>query len=306
MSILWLCRLCVVEQLTMMSTSHVQCPDASTCGVSEIGLKRMTNEDHFLVAHFFGDKVEVSTNVPRIAETQQIGDAKKCTLLVVADGVGGARFGAYCSQTVVRQLFMAVSERLQSSDSDGPSPEHFLREEVLSIRRQLLADAARHPERSGMATTLTAVLVFWPKWFLVHVGDSRCYLLHAESMKQLTVDHNLAEAMKSRLPADQHSSVLNLRHVIWNSVSASSHECTPDVAIGQLQEGDSMLLCTDGLTLHVENNEIAQIMSDSESGHAVCDRLASLAIDRGARDNVAIVAARFGDANTCGCPTSSV
>lgn len=279
----------------MISSTTIPFPEVSLCGISEKGLKRPSNEDHFLIAQFSRDRLETFTNVPDVDESRSANACPNATLLMIADGVGGARFGAYCSQFVLHRMFDLISEQLQDSPSEFEYSADALRLSVLRVRQELLAEASENPNRLGMATTLTAILVVWPKWYLVHVGDSRCYLMHNNTMRQLTVDHSLAESMKSRVQENEQASLMNLRHVIWNSVSASHHECVPDTSSGMLHEGDALLLCTDGLTLHVENNEMAGIMAEEASGHAICDRLTSLTIDRGARDNVAVVAARFGE-----------
>ena len=127
-----------------------------------------------------------------------------------------------------------------------------------------------------MGTTLTMALVLWPVLYVAHVGDTRCYLLRSAQLKRLTTDHTMAQKLVANAtePVDVAS---QLHHTLWNSLGGSAELPKPEIAKLELELGDVLMLCSDGLTKHVTDEEIA---AASVSGRAECCALRKV---RGAR-----------------------
>lgn len=186
-------------------------------------------------------------------------------LFVVADGLGGHVAGEVASSIAVRAAHDALV------DVVAADPEQVLSDALYAAHDAVLEGAAAEPGRGGMGTT--AVLALVPEderqLWVAHVGDSRAYLLRAGRLQRLTTDHragggSLTQALGSRGDVD------------------------PDTARFDLEPGDRILLCTDGLTDMVTDNEIAQLVWD-ESVERGCDRLVDAAMEHGGVDNVTLV-----------------
>ena len=141
-----------------------------------------------------------------------------------------------------------------------------------------------------MGTTLTMALVLWPTLYVAHVGDSRCYLLRSGTLTRLTTDHTLAQQI-----ADQGIAPLGpdsgLHHLLWNSLGGSE-TAKPQTTKLRLEPSDVVLLCSDGLTLHLSEDEIARTVATSERAAALCSKLVERAKAAGGLDNVTVVIAR--------------
>jgi protein phosphatase len=137
-------------------------------------------------------------------------------------------------------------------------------------------------------TTLTMLVAIWPRLFVVHVGDSRAYRLRDGQLTQLTTDQTMAQAMVdsgewTRAIADASP----LRHVLVSALG--SPEIDPQVRSLDLERQDIMLLCTDGLTKHVSDEEIREHLLRADASESVCQSLIDLALARGGQDNVTVV-----------------
>jgi protein phosphatase len=145
---------------------------------------------------------------------------------------------------------------------------------------------------SGMATTLTMVAARWPRVYLLHVGDSRCYRLRDGKLELLTRDQTLAQALvdAGALPPEAKEES-GLRHVLWSAVGGS--EARIEAQAGDLRLGDDMVLCSDGLTKHVSDAEIQAQLDSGGSAEATCHQLVELALARGGTDNVTVIIGRI-------------
>src|SRR5262249_5001035 len=147
-----------------------------------------------------------------------------------------------------------------------------------------------------MGTTLTMAYLLWPRLYVVHAGDSRCYLLREDRLHQITTDHTLAQQMVERgvlQPAEAQDS--NWSHVLWNCIGGGSRELSVEVHKATLRLGDSLLLCTDGLTQCVPNEQIRDLLREPASAEQVCRHLLHAAHEKGSPDNVTVVVAHFRD-----------
>jgi PPM family protein phosphatase len=227
----------------------------SGTGVSDIGRVRPHNED----SAFWG---------PYVA--------------LVADGVGGAAAGEVASATAAYVVSASALARF------GEDPATVLRDAVAATRESLRSGVRQEPARSGMATTLSALVCDGHRVVLGHLGDSRAYLFRAERLRQVSHDHTYVQQL---LDTDRLSPDRAPRHP-WRNVVMRSLDGGPETGMGEpdlvdldVVVGDRLLLCTDGLTDLVGDERIAELLrlADPHSAAAVLTHAALMA---GGKDNV--------------------
>jgi protein phosphatase len=262
------------------------------CGMTHKGLVRATNADHFLVATFHRTMRVHATSLGEAIganETQQRG-----LLLLVADGVGGAPDagdGAARAVTTVADHLLHQTEICSQlvADRRDEAVQH-LRESVAKAH-QTLVDASESDDKAHRATTLTMYAAFWPFAFVMHVGDSRLYRFRDGVLERLTTDQTVAQMMiDSGAMSAAAAERSPLKHVLWSAVGSS--EIVPEVLVTDCTRRGVVLLCTDGLTKHVTDDEIASHMSRHAPTETTCKALVDLALSRGGTDNVTVVMGR--------------
>jgi PPM family protein phosphatase len=145
-----------------------------------------------------------------------------------------------------------------------------------------------------MGTTLTMAVVSGTRLFVIHAGDSRCYLLRAGHLAQLTEDHTLVAGMVERGEISPEQARRHpQRHVVTNILGGGQLGVRVDVQRAALEPGDLLLLCSDGLTGMVDDGRIAAALAAEAEPEAACHRLVRLANDAGGKDNVTAIVARF-------------
>jgi serine/threonine protein phosphatase PrpC len=145
-----------------------------------------------------------------------------------------------------------------------------------------------------MATTLTVAATLGADFLVVHVGDSRAYLFRRGRLEQLTRDHNLAQALADiGAIRPEEAATHRLRHVLTNVVGAKGDEIKVELQHLRLEDGDQVLLCTDGLTDMAADAAIAEVIGRPGPAAAACDALVELALAGGGKDNVTVVLARY-------------
>jgi protein phosphatase len=266
-------------------------------GQSHPGKVRPNNEDHFLISRFGRFLETVQTNLPADAvpgRSEEGGHA-----LVVADGMGGAAAGEEASRLAIASLVNLV---LYTPDwilrlDEGPLPQEVLRrasERYEQVNQALAEEAQDDPGLSGFGTTMTLAFSLGRDLFVAHLGDSRAYLLSQGRLQQLTRDHTLAQALVDQGRLDRHEAATHrLRHVLTQSLGDHGRQIQPDVLHITLQDGDTLLLCTDGLTDMVPDQVIAETLASPEAAQTICQRLVNGALEAGGKDNVTVVVARY-------------
>lgn len=206
------------------------------------------------------------------------------SLFIVADGMGGHRGGEIASQMAVE----AVTSTYYASKEDNPSAA--LAEALRQANRAIVEKARSDVTLFGMGTTCTALVVRRDEAFIGHVGDSRAYLLRDGALRRLTEDHSLVgEMMRQGILSDEEARTHPRRNVITRSIG--THE---DLEIDGLsaplpiQEGDTFLLCSDGLTALVAEAHLQAVLS-SKSPRAACDSLVDIANENGGKDNITVL-----------------
>ena len=206
----------------------------------------------------------------------------------VCDGMGGHAAGQIASQLACEALGKAI----EVSASSGGSLTERLRTAVLHANHEIFTTAQRRPELAGMGTTVVALLVAGDRAALAHVGDSRAYRLRAGRLRQLTDDHSLVgELLRRREISADAAREHPHRHVLTRALGVRPR-VEPDLAELGLQPGDVFVLCSDGLTNHVHDDEIAKVLSSRLAPAEACERLIDLANARGGEDNITVVLLR--------------
>lgn len=269
-------------------------PTVRSFGISDPGQVRTNNEDRFLVAELARTLWVNQTNVPQ-SQTQH--GRHRAHVLLVADGMGGHQAGEVASSLTVASIEEYVLHLLQRfSNLQGNDEAMVLRDFQEAVRRtdaQIAADAAQHPDHHGMGTTLTLALSSGWLLFVVHAGDSRCYLFRGGELCQVTRDHTwVGEMARHGLIKPENMKSHQFRHVITNYLGGKE-EVWADIHKVVLQPGDVILLCSDGLTDMLEDSDLTAILTADAEPEAACTRLVQRANERGGKDNVTAVVASF-------------
>ncbi len=208
-------------------------------------------------------------------------------ILIVADGVGGAAAGEVARQLAVREFRQSLS-----SEINGGSARDELVAAVHRANAAVFTAAHESPELEGMGTTLTAAAIVGSRLYVVHVGDSRCYLIRGGAPRQLTVDHTwVAEEVESGRLGVKQAATHPARKAISRSVGIESR-VEPDLyGPVDLQDEDTIILCSDGLTDVMSDLQIASIAS-SPTIETVASSLVAAANRAGGPDNISAITAR--------------
>ena len=248
------------------STRHL-----SVAGISNVGMKRSTNQDRYKV---------LVPHAPLGAEA----------LLLVADGMGGQQAGDVASQMTVDGMAPQLNKSLPGNPPfDYKGIGALLKAAVEEVNASVW-EASKKIEYRGMGTTLTAAVIHGHDLIMANAGDSRGYLLSNGTIRRITRDHSWVEeqvqaGVLSHEEADRHPN----RNIITRAIGiAGSVEV--DIFREEIHKGDVIMMCSDGLYSLVTDSEIAEVIENSEPSKA-CDTLVKMANDRGGHDNITIVIA---------------
>lgn len=219
------------------------------------------------------------------------------TLGLVADGMGGAAGGEEASRLAVETVQSDFVDSMPDSQSLHTQVEAQISQklrDVLNRANQVVLDrAAEHYELTGMGTTATMVLVRGREAIFAHIGDSRAYVIdhHAQQIIQVTEDHSFVEALlASGHITPEQAAVHPLRNVLYRALGQKDEaETEVEIYTRHLNVGDRVLLCSDGLTRHLKNHEIASITTASDEPAVIGQNLIGLANERGGEDNISVL-----------------
>jgi len=261
-------------------------------GMTDVGKVRPQNEDQFVVASLRKSVRVRHTSLTDAGLGDRLG-GDEAHLFVIADGVGGRPGGELASQSAVASLLEFVDEAVVCYHSlDVDQEQDFLARLEGSVHRaheRILKEFGK--EGKGPATTLTMVTLTWPRAYLVHVGDSRAYYLRKGRLRQITRDQTTGEYMvDAGAWTEEQAARAKVSANLISSVGGS--EMTPVVGLVDLEPGDVLLLCTDGLTKHVTDDRIGRVLGGDGSAEAMCRELVNEALADGGTDNVSVIVAR--------------
>lgn len=262
-------------------------------GSTEIGKVRKANDDNFLIVEL-RKSVEVQhSSLSSEALGNQFG-AKEGYLFVVADGVGSGPEGDRASGDTIKALLHYVGETVGCFQGLGASKEHELferLEETVQRVHRTLAASYGGSHRQTPATTLTMVLLIWPRAYLIHVGDSRAYVRRSGKVQRLTQDQTFGEYMVT-VGAWSEDQAARSRPGATLTSAVGGQEMEPVVGLVDLEEGDSIMLCTDGLIKHVSDDRIATVLGEDTTAEAMARTMVNEALGGGGTDNVSVIVVR--------------
>jgi protein phosphatase len=266
-------------------------------GVTHPGKVRKENQDHFLLCSLRKQLVVRLSSIPE-AEGLTTESDRLASLAMVADGVGGSAQGEMASRVAVQAVTRYVTRAMRCYYGALPEDDEDLSSALEESARQCHAEVVRRGEQDfevrGMATTLTLYLGVWPRGYLLQVGDSRCYLLRNGELTQITRDQTMAQEMVDLgvMKAEQAAGT-RLAHTLTSSIGG--HENHPKVTRFDMNWGHVLLLCSDGLTRHVPDDRIRDVLRSMTSCRQACETLLQDALDGGGNDNITIVVGRAVD-----------
>ena len=262
-------------------------------GLSDRGTVRARNEDHFLLASIHRRVNVIGTNLSEL-ERLPLADQRLAFMAMVADGVGGASGGDRASAIALEIATQYVVSSMDCYERTGAvegAMTDALQSAALHCHQAVLDGATEEGDGSRMATTLTLWISVWPWYYLLQVGDSRYYLYRDGQLTQVTRDQTIAQelvdqgiftraiaersqfknVLSSAIGGDASAPVVTRLHADWNNVH---------------------LLCTDGLTKHVPDEQIAERLATMTSARQVCEQLLQDALDGGGTDNITVIVGR--------------
>ena len=238
-------------------------------GLTDCGKTRSENQDSFLIENC---------------------EKASCSILALCDGMGGANAGGLASQLSAKAFVNYVFHHLSNFSLRLSDYPRIMREACDEANGVAYAYSQFGDNLSGMGTTLVAaVLKRNGNGYVLNVGDSRAYQLHRRSLKQISKDHSLvAELLDAGIITEEQAVQHPQKNVITRALGSDQH-VDADIFPVTLVPGDSLLLCSDGLSNVVPEKEIEAVMLDSDTAESACRDLMELALSRGAPDNVTIV-----------------
>ncbi len=203
-------------------------------------------------------------------------------LIAVADGVGGHAAGEIASKTAILELENTIEELFSKLDS---KPEMVLREGCARANNRILDLSQVSPRYHGMATTLVATLISRDNVVLANIGDSRAYLIQGDEIRQVTRDHSLVQEMVDRGIIRPEDAFGHPQSNIITKALGLEKQIEPDIYRLELKKGDTLLLCSDGLSDTLRDEEIKRVLKEGKTAK----NLAAAALEKGAQDNITVI-----------------
>lgn len=226
------------------------------------GIKRKINEDYVLTVK--------GTNY---------------VLLIVADGMGGQNAGEIASSMAAMTIRSFVFDEFMSYDDK----QDLLREAIVRANNKIYKTASQNVEMAGMGTTVTCILICGDSLYYGHVGDSRAYVINNDSIRKITQDHSLVQELIDNGTITEAEAIEHpQRNLITRAVGTEKYVIV-DTGIEKLNSDDKVLLCSDGLTSYLTDEEIHSFVKSDAFG--AVDKMISCANDRGGKDNISIILA---------------
>ena len=213
------------------------------------------------------------------------------TVCLVADGMGGQAAGEVASKRAIEIVPRELKKYLGGNVSNEET-KSIVRRSIVQANEEIMAMAALDRELKNMGTTI--VLALWrkgsPVMYVTGMGDSRVYLVRGGKIEQLTVDHSIAQALvEAKTISAAEARVHRYRNVLWKYLGSAEVGEGPEVKVVQLQPGDRFLLCTDGLSGVVSDEQLLAFITEHPDPQQCAEGLGQLALDQGSRDNVSCI-----------------
>lgn len=236
-------------------------------GVTDKGKVRSENQDSYIIENC---------------------DKRNCIVAVICDGMGGAKAGDLASQLSSKAFVSRVFETLVAPRFFIGNQEKLLRESCDDANGVVYEYSRFDPDYNGMGTTLVGGIITKRKAFLVNVGDSRAYYLTKSEIKQISKDHSYVEELVAMGAITREEARTHPKKNIITRALGVDRTVEADYYEQPVHKGDGILLCSDGLSNMVTDAEMLDAFRRYNTPEKICESLMSLALDRGARDNVSV------------------
>lgn len=262
-------------------------------GLTHPGKVRASNEDHFLLGSLHQHLKVIASSLGNITQAPVQGE-RLAFLAMIADGVGGGRKGEEASRLALEEITAYITDSTRAFYAADARHEDFaqiLQDAALKVHARVQALAAEDPDRRGMATTLTLYLGVWPWIYLLQVGDSRYYLYLDGELVQVSRDQTMAQELVDQ-GVLKRTDAFQTRWANVLSSSIGGKQSAPVVTRVQHRIGHVHLMCSDGLTKHVSDDRIREILGSMTSARQAAETLLQAALDGGGTDNITIIVGR--------------
>lgn len=226
--------------------------------------------------------------VRKINEDSYYNDPEQMGLYIVADGMGGHLAGEVASSLAVDTISGLLKDTLMGGNSRASYIEDAIRDAVVKTNKTVYDLATSKSDYSGMGTTVVVCILKKNHLHVAHIGDSRAYLLREGVLKQLTTDHSLVQELLSKGRITEEEAVDHPRKNILTRALGTDPAVEVDTKDIALKSGDIIILCTDGITNHVDPQEIKDFATGN-SPEMACQEMIGLANDRGGFDNMTVM-----------------
>jgi serine/threonine protein phosphatase PrpC len=257
-------------------------------GRTDVGRTREHNEDAFVVADLTANDASLQPSV----RTHRVG--RKGTLFMVADGMGGAAAGEIASQMAIEVVLKELRDNWITSDT--PTADGFatcLKRAAQAANQMIHGYATSHQEYRGMGTTATIAGLLADTLYLAQVGDSRGYLVRDGVAKQITKDQSLMQKLIEAGELTEEEAAMSERRNIILQALGPEPNIKVDLTFQRLRRGDTLVLCSDGLSGQVSRDEIAQVIAEEKDLVQACRKLIDKANQAGGPDNITVIISRF-------------
>ena len=260
----------------------------SVFGKTDLGRTRDHNEDTFLVADLSTGNASLQPEV----RNHQIGP--RGSLFMVADGMGGAAAGELASAMAADVIHRHMATAWAHDGDTAASRFAFRMQEAVELANtEIYGYAREHPEVRGMGTTVTAAGIFGNDLYLAQIGDSRAYLIRGNEAIQLTKDQSLMQRLVDAGELTEIEAEQSERRNIILQALGPDPRVKVDLTHQPVRRGDTLILCSDGLSGLVRREEFAELAQQHRDPQALCAALIDLANERGGPDNITVITARF-------------
>ncbi|MGE5708199.1 MAG: Stp1/IreP family PP2C-type Ser/Thr phosphatase [Bacteroidota bacterium] len=279
-------RFTTINELKQHLLALVNNPARKVGHYSDVGVCRMGNEDSLSVYEL---------NFTTQSQPSGLG------LYVVADGMGGVNAGEYASAIAVDEISTHIQKTVASLNGQVDDIEKEIRaalqQSVKNANARIYETGRYNSELNGMGTTVTSALIYGKNLYVGHVGDSRGYLINKDGIEKITRDHSLVgRLVEIGQITPEEAAVHPQRNLIYRSLGTYPN-VEVDLYQRPLKIGDWVLLCSDGLTGHVNDDELKSIVLASNEPHLAAQQLVNLANQRGGEDNITVVLVHLAEYN---------
>lgn len=238
-------------------------------------------------------EIGVKTDIGRVRNNNQDAYYVNYPLFIIADGMGGHKAGEVASSMAIE----IIGNDFENNPIDLPYEDELIinriEDSISKANREIYHNSIEDEDYFGMGTTITLAYITEDKIFVGHVGDSRAYIYRQNALSQITEDHSLVEELIKNGSISKEEAKLHPQRNIITRAVGTSQQIDVDITIIAKEKDDILLLCTDGLTNMIDEDEIQKIIMLHEDIQTVCDKLVKLSNDNGGFDNITVMAIKF-------------